>query len=81
VRKTLADCKLTPDSKRKLAELSERPDSEIDFSDTPLSQRSFGEMPFGIPFTGSENGSSLSWQTRLNQVLRKAMLDDIKKSA
>ena len=35
VRKTLAESPMTPARKRKLAQLSERPDSEIDFSDIP----------------------------------------------
>jgi hypothetical protein len=48
-RKTLAECKLTPAGKRKLAKLAERPDSEIDFSDIP--PLAFGKTQFVIPST------------------------------
>ena len=35
VRKTAAECKLTSKDRRDLAELSQRPDSEINYSDIP----------------------------------------------
>jgi hypothetical protein len=52
VRKTLADCALTPASKRKLANLAARPASEIDFSDIPPLKRASGKTPSAIPATG-----------------------------
>ena len=97
VRKTLAECKLTPASKRKLAELAERPDSEIDFSDIPPLKESFWKNAVRNPFyrpvkrqlTVRLDADVVAWlrrqgkgyQTRLNRVLREAMLRDIKKSA
>jgi uncharacterized protein (DUF4415 family) len=97
VRKTLAECKLTSASKRKLAELAERPDSEIDFSDIPPLPESFWRNAIRNPFyrpvkqqlTVRLDADVVAWlrrqgrgyQTRLNQVLRKAMLEDIQKSA
>ncbi len=50
VRKTLAECKLTPASKRKLAKLAGRPDSEIDFSDIPPLPDSFWKNTVRNPF-------------------------------
>ena len=97
VRKTLAECKLTPASKRKLAELAAQPDSKIDFSDIPPLTESFWKNAVRNPFyrpvkqqlTVRLDADVVAWlrrqgrgyQTRLNQVLRKAMLEDIKKSA
>src|SRR5664279_6084762 len=97
VRKTLADCALTAASKRKLAKLAERPDSEIDFSDIPPLKASFWENAVRNPFyrpvkqqlTVRLDADVVAWlrdqgrgyQTRLNRVLREAMLEDIQKSA
>jgi uncharacterized protein (DUF4415 family) len=97
VRKTLAECKLTPASKRKLVKLAEGADSEIDFSDIPPLTESFWGNAVRNPFyrpvkqqlTIRLDADIVAWlrrqgrgyQTRLNQVLRKAMLDDMKKSA
>jgi uncharacterized protein (DUF4415 family) len=96
VRKTLAECKLTPASKRKLAKLAARPDSEIDFSDIPpltelLKERRPQSLlpPVKQQLTIRPDADVVAWlrrqgrgyQTRFNQVLRKAMLDDMKKSA
>jgi uncharacterized protein (DUF4415 family) len=97
VRKTLADCALTPARKRKLAELAARPDSEIDFSDIPPLPESFWNNAVRNPFyrpvkqqlTVRLDADIVAWlrrqgrgyQTRLNRVLRKAMIEDIKKSA
>jgi hypothetical protein len=50
VRKTLAECALTPARKRKLAELAARPDSEIDFSDIPPLPESFWNNAVRNPF-------------------------------
>ena len=97
VRKTLAECRLTPASKRKLAKQAERPDAEIDFSDIPPLTESFWKNAVRNPFyrpvkqqlTVRLDADVVAWlrrqgkgyQTRLNQVLRKAMLDEIRKSA
>jgi len=97
VRKTLAEGKLTAASKRKLAALRGRPDSEIDYSDIPPLSESFWKNAVRNPFyrpvkqqlTVRLDADVVAWlrrqgrgyQTRLNQVLREAMLEEIKKSA
>ena len=97
VRRTLADSSMTPARKRKLAQLAARPDSEIDFSEIPPLKESFWKNAVNNPFyrpvkqqlTVRLDANVVAWlrrqgkgyQTRLNQVLRKAMLEDIKKSA
>jgi uncharacterized protein (DUF4415 family) len=97
VRKTLADIPMTPARKRRLAKLAARPDSEIDFSDIPPLKESFWQNAVRNPFyrpvkqqlTVRLDADVVAWlrrqgkgyQTRLNQVLRVAMLADIKKSA
>jgi uncharacterized protein (DUF4415 family) len=97
VRKTLADSPMTPARKRKLAQLAERPDAEIDFSDIPPLTESFWRNAVRNPFyrpvkrqlTLRLDADVVAWlrqqgkgyQTRLNSVLREAMLEDIKKSA
>ncbi len=94
VRKTLADSPMTPARKRKLAQLAERPDSEIDLSEIPPLQESFWKNAVRNPFyrpvkqqlTVRLDADVLAWlrqqgkgyQTRLNKVLREAMLEDIK---
>jgi uncharacterized protein (DUF4415 family) len=97
VRKTLADSPMTPARKRRLAKLAARPDSEIDFSDIPPLKKSFWKNAVRNPFyrpikrqlTVRLDADVVAWlrrqgkgyQTRLNLVLRKAMLEDIRKSA
>jgi uncharacterized protein (DUF4415 family) len=97
VRKTLADSPMTSVRKRKLFQLAERPDSEIDFSDIPPLKESFWKNAVRNPFyrpvkqqlTVRLDSDVVAWlrrqgrgyQTRLNNVLREAMLDDIKKGA
>jgi uncharacterized protein (DUF4415 family) len=97
VRKTLGDCKLTAASKRRLAELAGRPDAEIDFSDIPPLTESFWKNAVRNPFyrpvkqqlTIRLDADVVAWlrrqgkgyQTRLNEVLRRAMLEDLKRSA
>jgi uncharacterized protein (DUF4415 family) len=97
VRKTLADSPMTPVRKRKLSHLAKRPDSEIDFSDIPPLKESFWKNAVRNPFyrpvkqqlTVRLDSDVVAWlrrrgrgyQTRLNSVLREAMLKDIKKSA
>ncbi len=91
------ECKLTPASKRQLAELAQRPDSEIDYSDIPPLSESFWKNAVRNPFyrpvkqqlTVRLDADVVAWlrrqgrgyQTRLNHVLREAMLAEIKKSA
>src|ERR1700690_4466671 len=97
VRKRPADCPVTPARKRKLAEIAERPDSEIDFSDIPPLDESFWKNAVRNPFyrpvkqqlTVRLDADVVAWlrrhgkgyQTRLNRVLREAMLEELKKGA
>jgi uncharacterized protein (DUF4415 family) len=97
VRKTLADDPISPARRRKLARLAERPDSEIDFSDIPPLKASFWKNAVRNPFyrpvkqqlTVRLDADVVAWlrqqgkgyQTRLNRVLREAMLEDIRRSA
>jgi uncharacterized protein (DUF4415 family) len=97
VRKTLADSPMTPARKRRLARLAARTDSEIDFAETPPLNESFWKNAVRNPFyrpvkqqlTVRLDADVVAWlrrqgkgyQTRLNRVLREAMLEDIKKSA
>ena len=95
VRKTLGECRLTPQRKRELAELAKRPDSEIDFSDIPELTEKFWKNAVPNPFyrpvkkqvTLRIDADILAWlrqqgeegyQSRLNAVLRGAMLQDLK---
>ncbi|MGP8259488.1 MAG: BrnA antitoxin family protein [Acidobacteriaceae bacterium] len=50
IRKTAAECRLTPVDKQRLKELSERPDSEIDFSDIPELTEEFWKNAVRNPF-------------------------------
>jgi uncharacterized protein (DUF4415 family) len=97
VRKTLADSPMTSARKRKLAQVAARPDSEIDLSEIPPLEKSFWKNAVRNPFyrpvkqqiTVRLDADVVAWlrdqgrgyQTRLNRVLREAMLADIKKSA
>jgi uncharacterized protein (DUF4415 family) len=97
VRKTLADSPMTAARKRKLARVGARPDSEIDLAEIPLLTESFWKNAVRNPFyrpvkqqlTVRLDADVVAWlrnqgkgyQTRLNRVLREAMLADIKKSA
>lgn len=88
---------MTPARKRKLARLAARPEAEIDFSDIPPLKDSFWKSAVRNPFyrpvkqqlTVRLDADVVGWlrqkgkgyQTRLNQVLREAMLEDIKRSA
>jgi uncharacterized protein (DUF4415 family) len=97
VRKTSADATMTTARKRRLSELASRPDSEIDFSDIPPLTAKFWKNAIRNPFyrpvkqqlTVRLDADVVAWlrrqgkgyQTRLNQVLRKAMIKDLKKSA
>jgi len=97
VRKTLSDSPMTAARKRKLARVAARPDSEIDLSEIPPLTESFWKNAVRNPFyrpvkqqlTVRLDADVVAWlrdqgrgyQTRLNRVLREAMLADIKKSA
>ncbi len=97
VRKTLAGSPMTPARKRKLARLAARSDEEIDFSEIPPLKESFWKNAARNPFyrpvkqqlTVRLDADVVAWlrqqgrgyQTRLNRVLREAMLQDIRKSA
>jgi len=97
VRKTLAESPMTPARKRRLARVAARPDSKIDLSAIPRLRESFWENAVRNPFyrpvkqqlTVRLDADVVAWlrdqgrgyQTRLNRVLREAMLADIKKSA
>jgi len=97
VRKTLTDSPITPARKRNLARFSARPESEIDFSDIPPLKASFWKNAVRNPFyrpvkqqlTVRLDADVIAWlrqkgkgyQTRLNQALREAMLEDIERSA
>jgi uncharacterized protein (DUF4415 family) len=88
---------MTPARKRRLARLANRPDSEIDLSDIPPLKESFWKNAVRNPFyrpvkqqlTVRLDSDVVAWlrrhgkgyQTRLNKVLREAMIEDIKRSA
>ena len=95
VRKTLADSPMTHARKRRLAQLAKQPDSEIDFSDIPPLNESFWKGAVRNPFyrpvkqqlTVRLDADVVAWlrrhgkgyQTRLNSVLREAMIEDLRK--
>ena len=97
VRKKPSDKPMTAARKRKLAQLAAQPDSEIDFSDIPPVDENFWSNAVRNPFyrpvkqqlTVRLDADVVAWlrrcgkgyQTRLNRMLRDAMLKDLKKSA
>ena len=97
VHRTLANNPITPARKRKLEELAARSDSEIDFSEIPPLKDSFWKnavrnplyRPVKRQLTVRLDADVVAWlrqqgkgyQTRLNQVLREAMLAGIERSA
>ena len=88
---------MMPARKRKLMKLAARPDSDIDLSDIPPLEQSCWEAavrnsfyrPVKQQLTVRLDADVVAWlrkqgkgyQTRLNQVLREAMLDNVKRSA
>src|ERR1035437_175027 len=94
VRKTLSESPMTPTRRRKLAQLGERPDSEIDLSDIPPLKESFWKNAVRNPFyrpvkrqlTVRLDADVVAWlrrqgkgyQTRINSVLREAMVEELK---
>jgi uncharacterized protein (DUF4415 family) len=97
VRKTLVDAPMTLARRRKLARLAEQPDSAIDTTEIPELPESFWKDAVRNPFyrpvkqqvTVRLDADVVAWlrsqgkgyQTRMNHVLRKAMRDDLEKSA
>ena len=94
VRTTLAANPMTSARKRELAELAARPDSEIDLSEMPELDESFWKNAVRNPFyrpvkqqlTVRLDADVVAWfrqqgkgyQTRLNDVLREAMLKEVR---
>lgn len=97
VRRTLAENPMTPARKHRLKQLAARPDSEIDFSEIPPLNESFWKNAVRNPFyrpvkqqlTVRLDADVVAWlrrqgrgyQTRLNRLLRKAMIEEFEKSA
>lgn len=92
VRKSLADCKISPKQRRKLAKLAAGSDREIDLSDIPELTEKFWRNAIRNPFyrplkkqlTLRLDADVIDWlrrqgkgyQTRANALLRSAMLHD-----
>ena len=97
VRKTLGDVQMTPRQKQRLEAMSKLPDSQIDFSDIPKLGERFWKDAIRNPFyrpvkqqlTVRLDADLVAWlrrqgkgyQTRLNAVLRDAMVKDLAKRA
>ena len=97
VRKTLADSPIPPVRRRKLEQLAAQGDAAIDVTDIPPLDERFWANAVRNPFyrpvkrqlTVRLDADVVAWlrqrgagyQTRLNQVLREAMLKDSRKSA
>jgi len=97
VTTTLAEVPMTSARKRRLAAIAARPDSEIDFSEIPELTESFWKNAVKIPYyrpvkqqvTVRLDADVVAWlkhkgrgyQTRLNQVLRKAMISEARNRA
>jgi uncharacterized protein (DUF4415 family) len=93
VKKSLSDSRLTAGRKRRLKELSRRPDGEIDTSDIPELTEKFWKNAVRNPFyrplkqqvTLRVDADIIAWlrrqgrgyQTRANTLLREAMLGDL----
>jgi uncharacterized DUF497 family protein len=96
-RKTTSSRVLTAAQRRELANLAAMPDDKIDYSDIPPLTEKFWENAVRNPFyrpvkqqlTVRLDADVIAWlrqrgegyQTRLNALLRSAMLKDLKKSA
>ena len=92
--RTLTDHKLTAKQKRDLANLTRRPDSEIDYSDIPPLTDGFWKNATRSPFyrpvkkqvTLRIDADVLAWlrqqgkgyQSRLNSLLRSAMIEKLR---
>jgi uncharacterized protein (DUF4415 family) len=89
-KKIAAGSSLSASQRREIAELAAKPDSEIDYSDIPKLQEKFWKHAVRNPFyrpvkqqvTIRLDADVIAWlrmqgkgyQTRLNQLLRAAML-------
>lgn len=96
VKVKLKDVKVTEQMRRELEELERKPDSEIDFSDIPpLDENFFKQAKVGVfyrpikhPVTMRLDADVLDWlrskgtgyQTRANNILRAAMMADLKQA-
>jgi len=94
--KTVTGKGLTKRQRREVALLAAKPDSEIDYSDIPRLTQSFWSNAVRNPFyrpikrqlTVRLDADVIAWlrrqgkgyQTRLNRLLRAAMLEDVKAS-
>jgi uncharacterized protein (DUF4415 family) len=97
VRRTTSRHVLTAAQRRELATLAALPDDKIDYSDIPPLTEKFWENAVRNPFyrpvkqqlTVRLDADVIQWlrrqgegyQTRLNALLRSAMLKDLKRSA
>ena len=97
VRKTVEDSPITHARKRKLTQLAAQPDREIDCTDIPPLSDSFWKNAIRNPFykpvkqqvtvrldsdvVGWLRNKGKGYQTRMNQLLREAMLTDLKNGA
>ena len=95
VQKTLIDSPMTPSRKSRLTRLALLPDSKIDLSDIPQLKESFWKNAIRNPYyrpvkqqlTVRLDADVIAWlrqqgrgyQTRLNHILREAMLQDVAK--
>ena len=96
-QKTTSSQALTAAQRREVATLAALPDEKIDYSDIPPLTEKFWENAVRNPFyrpvkqqlTVRLDADVIAWlrqrgegyQTRLNALLRRAMLKDLKKSA
>ncbi len=96
-KKTTSSHALTAAQRREVATLAALPDEKIDYSDIPPLTEKFWENAVRNPFyrpvkqqlTVRLDADVIAWlrrqgegyQTRLNALLRRAMLKDLKKSA
>ncbi len=97
MQKTLSSSPLTPARKKRLEALALRPDCEIDLSDIPQLTPVFFKNAIRNPYyrpvkqqlTVRLDSDVVAWlrqkgkgyQTRLNQVMREAMIKELRKSA
>ena len=93
VRRAWGESRISEGRKKELAELAKRPDSEIDYSDIPPLDERFWKNAVRNPFyrpvkkqvTLRIDADVLAWlrqqgdgyQTRLNDLLRSAMVRDV----
>lgn len=97
VKRVATGSSLTPRQRREIAAIAAKPDSEIDYSDIPRLRESFWKSARRNPFyrpvkrqvTVRLDADVIAWlripgkgyQSRLNRLLREAMLDDVANSS